>query len=110
MVAALAGRATIAYERGDHDAALDDLTRAIGAEADDPDLLYNRAQVHQAAGHRGAAVDDYTRALDLPGADRAELLLQRGLCYAEIGDVKASRADLDKAARLRRQAEPASTP
>lgn len=85
LVAALAGRALIAYEAGDHDAAISDLTLAIEVAAD-PDLLYNRGRVHQEAGRWQAAIDDFTQALELPGADRDELLRQRGLCHAELED------------------------
>jgi tetratricopeptide (TPR) repeat protein len=99
FVAALAARAEMAFERGDHDQAIADLTRAIQCSPDDPNLYHNRAQVRRAGGHWAAAISDYSRALELPGADRAELLLQRGLCHAEAGDVLSARTDLDAAGR-----------
>lgn len=79
-VPALAARAGLAFDRGDQEAALSDLTRAVEAAPDDPDLLYNRGYVRQAAGRWSDAIDDYTRALALPGADEAELLQRRAEC------------------------------
>ena len=77
----LANRAMLAYEAADHASAIRDLTDAITAAAD-ADLLYNRGLVYAETGQWSAAVSDFTRALDLPGADRPELLRQRGLCHA----------------------------
>ena len=71
----------LAYEAADHASAIRDLTGAIAAAAD-ADLLYNRGLVYAETGQWSAAVSDFTRALDLPGADRPELLRQRGLCHA----------------------------
>jgi tetratricopeptide (TPR) repeat protein len=85
LIAALAGRADLAYQAGHHRAAIDDLTRAIEIAGDDPDLLYNRALSYQASGGWQAAIDDCTRALALPGADREELLSQRDQCHARLG-------------------------
>jgi tetratricopeptide (TPR) repeat protein len=85
LVPALAGRAALAYEADDYDAAAGDLTHAIEV-AEDPDLLYNRGMVHQRARRWQAAIDDFSRALALPGADRDELLVQQSACRAELGD------------------------
>ncbi|MFG1949595.1 tetratricopeptide repeat protein [Micromonospora sp. NPDC048830] len=93
LVAALASRATLAFDGGDHATAVADLTAALGAQPENPDLLYNRGFVHEAAGRWADAVADYSRALDLPGADRGELLSRRARCHAELGDTDACRAD-----------------
>lgn len=93
LVAALASRAALAFDGGDHATAVADLTAALAVEPDNPDLWYNRGFVHQAAGRWADAVADYSRALDLPGADRGELLSQRARCHAELGDTEAARAD-----------------
>ena len=77
---ALVNSAILDYDEGDFDAAVDKLTRALAHAPADPDLWFNRGFAHQAAGHFEAAAEDYRRALDLPGADRAELLHQLGLC------------------------------
>lgn len=85
LIAALAGRADLAYQAGDHDRAIADLSRAIEIAADDPDLRYNRAMLYQAAGDWQAAIEEYTRALGLPGADTGELLAQRDQCHTQLG-------------------------
>jgi len=47
LAPALAGRATLSFELGDADAALADLSAAIDAAPDDPELRYNRAFVYE---------------------------------------------------------------
>ncbi|HZP52886.1 hypothetical protein [Actinocrinis sp.] len=91
-VPALAARAGLAFDRGDQEAALSDLTRAVEAALDDPDLLYNRGYLRQAAGRWRDAIDDYTRTLALPGADGAELLQRRAEC--DRATAKGSGRDL----------------
>ena len=100
FVAALAGRAEAAYSAGDFEAAVDDLTRAIGAVPDQPELLFNRAQAHQAAQHWTAAIEDYARALTLPGTDQAELLHHRAECHLAAGDINAYQADVATASAM----------
>ncbi|MEY9930438.1 tetratricopeptide (TPR) repeat protein [Catenulispora sp. GP43] len=80
---ALAIRATLYFDEQRFDAAVADLDRALEIVGDDPDLLYNRGYVNEAAGQPADAVRDYTRALELPGADRDEILLRRELCLSE---------------------------
>ena len=110
LVPALASRAGLAYDTGDHDAAIADLTTALAVDADNPDLLYNRGYVHQAAEHWDAAVCDYTSAMKLPGADRAELLHQRGRCHVELGDVEAYHADLAALTELKERLQLVGAP
>jgi tetratricopeptide (TPR) repeat protein len=83
LVTALANRALLRYENGEHQAAVDDLTAALDA-GEDPDLLYNRGFAYQAMGEDGLAAADYSRALELPGADREELLARLALCRQEV--------------------------
>jgi predicted TPR repeat methyltransferase len=75
----------VAHTEGDHDAALEDLTRALELVGDDPDLLHNRGHVHQSARHWDLAARDYARALELPGASREELVRRLDLCRTEAG-------------------------
>lgn len=79
LAAAWAGRAAVWHERGDADAAVADLTRALDAE-EDARLLYNRAVAFRAAGRRAEALADLSRALELePGdPDTARLLAEIG--------------------------------
>ena len=92
LVAALAGRAILAYEAGDHESAISDLTLAIEVTPD-PDLLYNRGMVQQEAARWQAAIDDFTRALDLPGADRDEISRQREICRIQLSRLQAGPQD-----------------
>jgi Flp pilus assembly protein TadD len=62
-VSALANRAALVLEAGDHRTAVADLIRALALEADNPDLLYNRGYVHQQAGDWESARRDHTAAL-----------------------------------------------
>ena len=79
LAAAWAGRAAVAHERGDPDAAVADLTRALDA-GEDARLLFNRAVAFRAAGRQADALADLSRALELePGdPDTARLLAEIG--------------------------------
>ncbi|GAA1677868.1 hypothetical protein GCM10009733_088450 [Nonomuraea maheshkhaliensis] len=68
LLPAWAGRAELAFERGDHEAALADLTRALKLE-ETAELLFNRALVHRAAGQAGQARQDLLRAAELAPDD-----------------------------------------
>lgn len=68
LVAAWAGRAELAFERGDHEAALSDLTRALKLE-ETAELLYNRSLAYRAAGLTGHARQDLVRAAELAPED-----------------------------------------
>ncbi|KAB8193604.1 tetratricopeptide repeat protein [Nonomuraea phyllanthi] len=68
LVAAWAGRAELAFGRGEHDAALADLTRALEL-AETAELLFNRSVVYRAAGLAGKARDDLLRAAQLDPED-----------------------------------------
>ncbi|NJP98492.1 tetratricopeptide repeat protein, partial [Nonomuraea sp. FMUSA5-5] len=68
LVAAWAGRAELAFERGDHEGALGDLTRALKL-AETAELLFNRSLVYQAAGLPGQAREDLLRAVELAPED-----------------------------------------
>ncbi|WP_246079797.1 tetratricopeptide repeat protein [Nonomuraea mesophila] len=68
LVAAWAGRAELAFDLGDHGAALADLTSALKRE-ESAELLFNRAVVHRAAGRPDNARDDLLRAAVLAPGD-----------------------------------------
>jgi tetratricopeptide (TPR) repeat protein len=69
LVAGWAGRAELAYARGEHDAALADLDRALKL-AETAELLFNRSVVHQALGRPGEARRDLLRAAELAPDDK----------------------------------------
>jgi len=95
LTEALVNRAVVAYEQGQFDTAVTDLTAALHADPGNPDLLYNRGLAHAAAGRARDAIADYSRALDCTGADRPELLYERGRCHAGLGNDAAARQDLE---------------
>ncbi|MEQ4719160.1 tetratricopeptide repeat protein [Nonomuraea sp. B19D2] len=68
LVAAWAGRAELAFERGEHDAALADLTHALEL-GETAELLFNRSVVYRAAGLAGQARQDLLRAAQLAPDD-----------------------------------------
>ncbi|WP_431931828.1 tetratricopeptide repeat protein [Nonomuraea jabiensis] len=68
LVAAWAGRAELAFEGGEHDAALADLTHALKL-AETAELLFNRSVVYRAAGLADKARDDLLRAVELAPDD-----------------------------------------
>jgi len=90
----LVRRAVAACERGDYEAAIADLTTALGVAARDPDLLLKRALANEAAGFCDEAIGDYTRALRIADADRAELLYRRGRCHLAMGRVDDAVCDM----------------
>ncbi|MFG3440134.1 tetratricopeptide repeat protein [Nonomuraea sp. NPDC047897] len=68
LVAAWASRGALAFDAGDHEAALGDLTRALKL-AESPELLFNRALVLRAAGRAHEARQDLLRAAELAPDD-----------------------------------------
>jgi tetratricopeptide (TPR) repeat protein len=68
LAPAWAGRGELAFERGDHDAALADLTRAVELD-ETAELLFNRALVLRAVGRDREARDDLLRAAELAPDD-----------------------------------------
>lgn len=85
LIAALAARATLAFDAGDAQAAIEDLTRALEI-SDDPALRANRSLAYEHVGRWQAAVDDCTKALEA-GENDEELLARRARCLrqAEAG-------------------------
>jgi tetratricopeptide (TPR) repeat protein len=79
LVEAWANRAALAYETGDTDAAIADLTQALRL-TDDPAIHYNRAIAHQERGNWQQAIDDYTKALRANPADAEDIRLRRTAC------------------------------
>lgn len=68
LAPAWAGRGEIAYERGDHESALTELTHALKL-AESAELLFNRAVVLRAAGRPVEAARDLARAHELDPDD-----------------------------------------
>jgi Flp pilus assembly protein TadD len=58
-------RGVAAYERGDYDAAIEDLTKAIELDGEDPDNYVNRGTAYARTGELDQALADYTAAIEL---------------------------------------------
>ncbi|SDK16035.1 tetratricopeptide repeat protein [Nonomuraea jiangxiensis] len=68
LAVAWAARGELAFERGDDEGAVADLTRAIKL-GETAELLFNRAVVHREAGRAEQARDDLVRAAELAPGD-----------------------------------------
>lgn len=96
---AYANRGTTRARLGDARGAIEDFTRALALEPDDPEVLVNRGNAHLAAGDPGAAVADFSRALALrPGLALARF--NRGLARWQAGDPSGAREDWEQAIAL----------
>ncbi|KAI8817075.1 uncharacterized protein EV422DRAFT_571161 [Fimicolochytrium jonesii] len=61
----------IAYQKGELQAAITSFTEALGYSPDNPIILKNRADCHQALGHISAAITDLAHALEIDPDDDA---------------------------------------
>jgi tetratricopeptide (TPR) repeat protein len=86
LVAALSGRASVAYALGDFEAALADLRRAVELTPQDAALLYNRAYLYQQAGRWHDALADLDAAARL-APDDSDILAAREQCRSEVAAV-----------------------
>jgi tetratricopeptide (TPR) repeat protein len=84
LTAALAARAALAFDAGDVEESVDDLTRALGI-GEDPTLRANRALAYERLGEWRAAAEDCTKAID-GGASDEDVLQRRARCLLRAGD------------------------
>lgn len=92
LVAAWTNRAVLAFEQGQVEAAIEDLTRAI-ALGENAAVRYNRGVAYQSRQQWEQAVEDFTAALNLDREDEQDLLYRRGYCLARLGDAERARQD-----------------
>ena len=92
LVAAWTNRAIVAFEQGNADAAIADLSHAL-ERGDSATVLYNRGYVYQSQERWQEAIDDYTRTLALSNDDAQDILYQRGICYVKLGNDLLARQD-----------------
>lgn len=99
LVAAWSNRAILAFEQGDNEAALSDLTRALEL-GEDATILYNRGMAYKEKQQWEDAIADFTRALALSEQDQQDLLYQRGHCYAAIDKKEYAHQDFEHHLKL----------
>ncbi|MFF1838846.1 DUF3856 domain-containing protein [Streptomyces sp. NPDC058231] len=100
LAAARVNRAVLAFDCGDADGAIDDLTEALSL-GEDAAIRYNRGVAHQHSRHWQQAVDDFTEALLQDRSEAADILLRRAACLRELGRLVEAQHDLDERAGLR---------
>jgi tetratricopeptide (TPR) repeat protein len=94
LIAAWINRAVLEFERGNADAAITDLSHALEI-SENATVLYNRGLAYQSQERWQEAIADYTRALELSSDDAQDILYQRGVCYAKLGNASLARQDFD---------------
>jgi tetratricopeptide (TPR) repeat protein len=92
MVAAWTNRAVLAFEQGQVEAAIEDLTQAITL-GENAAVRYNRGIAYQAHQQWEQAVEDFTTALQLDREDEQDLLYRRGCCLVQLGNIDHARQD-----------------
>ncbi len=89
----LAQRSTLLWEhRGDSDQALQDITAAIQARPEDPELLFQRGKIRFHVGDSQGAIADYTQALRLDNTF-SDAYVNRGTARAHLGDEEGAVQD-----------------
>jgi tetratricopeptide (TPR) repeat protein len=91
-------RASQLAGRGNHQRAIDELTRAIQLDPLFADAYYDRGLAFARLGDHQRALDDFTRALVLKPA--ADAYVNRAAVYQALADFAAAIADYDRAIAL----------
>lgn len=94
LVAAWINRAVLEFENGNADAAIADLSHALDV-SENATIRYNRGFAYQSQERWQEAIADFTRALELSNDDAQEILYQRGVCHAKLGNAALARQDFD---------------
>ena len=87
-------------ELGDHERALEAFGSALSVDGGDYMAVYNTGLICELKGDREKALEHFLKACALHG-DVFEILLQTGKLQLEMGDPRAARPLLERAARLR---------
>lgn len=97
---------------GRHAEAERDWTLALAEDADNPWLLQQRATARTRLGRRDEALEDLTDALALQQGEHVdpELLHERGLLRAQLGDTEGARTDFQAGLAALRRGDPPELP
>lgn len=96
LLEAWTNRAIVAYEMGQIESSIADLTHALTLE-ENLTILSNRAHAYQVQQMWNESLIDYTRCLALIGNDSdelQELLYQRAQCYLCLGELERAYTDI----------------
>lgn len=78
--------------------ALDDISKVISIDAEQPDNYYFRAMIYIELEKYEEAIKDFSKALDSVDFKEESLMyFYRALCYAQIGKIKEAIADVQTA-------------
>ena len=88
-------------EKGDHDGAISDYTRAIEIDPQNDDAFFNRGNSKVELKDYYGAISDYTRAIEIRPADDA--YFNRGKAKSDLKDYKGSILDFSKAIEINPQ-------
>jgi len=99
LPAAWVNRAAAAFDAGDTDAAIADLTQALDL-GENATIRYNRALAYQYRERWQQAVEDYSQALLLDHSDAHAILPRRAASYRKLGQLDRAERDLQQHAEL----------
>lgn len=94
-------------EKGDHDRAIIEFTRAIELDRENPAAYYNRGNSYREKGDHDRAIADYTRAIELWPYDTNAYRYRAEVYAAKGNDAKAA-ADRAECKRLTEELKKAS--
>jgi tetratricopeptide (TPR) repeat protein len=87
-------------EQGQLNQALDDIDQAIEIDPKNPENYHLRGYVYDELGHYDQAINDYTRAIELGVDSPYWTYSNRGLSYAQSGDIPRALTDLNEAIKI----------
>jgi tetratricopeptide (TPR) repeat protein len=99
LAAAYGRRGKVSFDKGDHDSAIADYTRAIALNARDSFAYNNRGIAYRAKGDIDRAIADYTVAIELD-SESASAYNNRGIAYRAKGNLDQAIEDHTRAIEI----------
>src|ERR1700681_928269 len=94
IVDAYARRGLIYSDRGNHDAAISDLTKALRIDPGNFDVLYDRFNAYEAKGDLAAAMADVKQGL-ANDPKNGNLIVEHGVLLLLLGKDREAQVDFD---------------